>query len=49
MATVRLSAMSLNFGDGLAVVLAASLGIPLLTAEKAFREAKKFADIELIR
>ena len=40
---------ALSVGDGIAVALAASLGVPLLTTERAFNHAADFARIELIR
>ena len=47
--SIRLSARALNFGDGVAVALASALGVPLVTAEKAFAGAEGFARVELIR
>jgi len=35
-ADIRLKTHALNFGDGIAVALAAHLGIPLMTTEKSF-------------
>jgi len=35
--------------DGVAVALAATLGVPLMVTEKAFARVSKFAKIELIR
>ena len=48
-AEIRLKAMALNIGDGVAVALAGALGVPLLAAEGAFANASDFAAIELIR
>lgn len=48
-ADIRIVAPALNIGDGVAVALAASLQIPVLTADKAFLAARDFARIELIR
>lgn len=48
-ARIRLAHRALSFGDGVALALAFMLGVPLLTADRAFAEAKAFATIELIR
>ncbi len=48
-AEIRLVAPALNLGDGVAVALASSLRVPVLTADRAFLAARDFADIQLIR
>ena len=48
-ARIRRASPALSFGDGVAVALAASLGVPVLTTEKAFAKASEFARVELIR
>ena len=48
-ARIRRAAPALSFGDGVAIGLAATLGIPVLTTEKAFKKAADFATIDLIR
>ncbi len=48
-AEIRLAAPALNIGDGVAVALASSLRVPVLTADRAFLSASDFARIELIR
>ena len=48
-ASVRLADKALSMGDGVAVALAATIGAPLMVAEKAFERVSKFARIDLIR
>lgn len=48
-ADIRLAVRELSVGDGVAVALASSLNIPVLTTEKAFDRAAEFAKIERIR
>ena len=48
-ARIRRAAPALSFGDGVAIALASTLGVPVLTTEKAFKDADNFATIDLIR
>ena len=48
-AEIRLAEKSLNIGDGVAIMLASALGVPVLTAEGNFMGAAECAGIELIR
>ena len=48
-AEIRLAAPALNFGDGVAVALASTMNVPLLTTDRAFLRAADFAAIDLIR
>ena len=48
-ADIRHATSALSIGDGFAVTLAGTLGVPLLVAEKAFLNAAGFATVEHIR
>ena len=48
-ARIRRAVPALSFGDGMAIALASTLRVPVLTTEKAFRAAADFAAIDLIR
>ena len=43
---VRMAVPALSLGDGLAVALASTLGVPLVVAEHVFAKAGGFASIE---
>ena len=46
---VRMTVPALSLGDGIAVALASTLGVPLMVAEHVFAKVNGFARIECIR
>lgn len=48
-AEIRIASPALSVGDGFAVALASILDVPVLTTDRAFKQATDFARIELIR
>jgi PIN domain nuclease of toxin-antitoxin system len=48
-AEIRLVARPLSLGDGMAIALASISNLPIVTAEHAFKKAREYVEVAMIR